>query len=1423
MHAAAPADAPARPAPQQTSLESQSQVATLTPILRPIAVRNGPRPPRSEEHRLGEGRLPQVMEHENIPINGHPASASGSDEEAVPQGYMYAMNEYSDGEQPTTYTPTSTVFTPASYGSSSGSWNSYTVTSRPRGGSGSAGPVMERSFSESQHQPSDQLRPNRPSAPLRTPSNTYAPARKPPQFLSTNSSKRMHSSVGTRSFRRDPNAQYKAQEKAYVQRVRQQPQDWPGGDPRTPSLGYSTDEETDDESPLSEHHYDEIYDPETLMFFGNEDNVQPSEDELQRSENRERLEWHSMLASVLRGDVVKQEKQRLIGTADQKSTNEIGSEIWLGARARYFGRPEIMQKKMIEGARKQVGQDIEGVIGFEIKGETVVGKSPLEQVEEAVEKISDCEWLYESRREMEELEPRAASEAYQDSCNAIISWYNITQIINTELGVLQAWVGNPELDFVRAKQNPDEDARLSDESSFIDRLLKEDGLTSLQGEKSMFAAVAGVIKKAKDTLTRNAESFAARHLPPYIEELLTIMNFPSRLVSEIIRVRLSYAKKMKESAQQSVMIIDQMIQQFQILMQLACLIKREYMAIASPEPGWDLPPCIDEGFDGTILEALKFYFKMLNWKLGANKNTFREAEILEQEWGFSNDIGRQLEGGDIEVAEQFSSLTAKSLLRLTASFEREFKSRSNETSQEMEKRYKSILDSVRVRQRKLFRFSRLLRQRFENSTEFNLGMNGAQLQEFSESLVLSGHFLLEMGANSPKGVYFVASITLWDRLKDIQSILGTSFHAEDAPEDPTYPYILAIRPEEVFPWDGPKASAQVLELPSDVRLGRVRLIADGSAQRLQNARLEFSSAVGRNLDVVIEQRANLSRVNLELGKIKKTAFKLSNTIMESVETIRSQNGAAASNELIQSCFAFATEFGKRSLTYMDPNRRMMNNLKLTRLALDWISFICDDCDAADRRTFKWAVVALEFAMAMTRGRNILDISEEEYSRIRARVAGCMSVLISHFDIMGARSTLAAQQEKSRVDAAGGGKRLDLSRMRNDEECYQQSCEQRVTQLQEIDRAREEAGPSKANLGRVLEGSNEADRSLTFLSSSATNVSMRWQQGRFVGGGSFGTVYAALNLDTGNLMAVKEIRLQDPQLVPTIVKQIGDEMGVLAVLDHPNVVSYHGIEVHRDKVYIFMEYCSGGSLAGLLEHGRIEDETVIMVYALQMLEGLAYLHQARIVHRDIKPENVLLDHDGLIKYVDFGAAKVIARQGQTMIAPEQRAVKPEKGNEQGKNQHRKEPQKTMTGTPMYMSPEVIRGEAPPSSQSFGASDIWSLGCVILEMATGKRPWASLDNEWAIMYNIAQGNPPQLPTDGQMSETGIDFLKKCFQRDPSRRSTAAELLQHPWIVEIRKLVVDDADTPTPSTERTLTSSSGSGGVSLPPSRTNSNATT
>lgn len=1328
--------------------------------------------------------MENVDERPNLPTFNSSGTTSSEDTEEYGPSATYSD---SDGVSSRHFTPASTLSEAAPL--SSYHWPSSTSTrsSRPMGTPYEAlpPPIQTSQLHSAQ-------RPQRPSA-VRQPSNAYNPARRPHQY-SLNTGR--HRTNSTSRAKRNPDVEYRAQEKAYVQRIRQNaPENEFYGEPHAPSLAYSSGTESDGDTPGEAYGENDPYNQEMLLYYGNED-MEPSIEELKIPANRERLEWHAMLANVLTGDVVKQEKKRLIGGLEQGGENALKTEVWIGVRAKTCGRSVASQRRLIEDGRSKIKQVVEAIVTFEIKGETEVGQSSADQVQEVVKKIEKIEGLYPTRQAFETAHPRAASIAYKETCDAVLSWHNTMELINTELEILRAWVGNIALDFTEPRPRPigEGASHLFDDSSFIERILKEDGLKSLQGDNNLLNGVNTVIHKAKITLIQNAEAFADRHLPPYIEELLTLINFPSRLIQEIIRMRLSYAKKMKDTAQQGVMMAEQMILQFQILLKLAVRIKEAYIQIAQPEPGWDLPPCIDDNFDSVVLDALKFYFKMLNWKLMANKNAFKEAEILEQEWEFSNELGRHLDGGDVEVAEQFSSLTSKSLGRLTTHFEEELQRRPEEVAgAEMDKRYKTILDSVRVRQRKIFRFSRILSQRFENATEYSINIDREHYQELMDALMYSGHLLVEtQGTPADSLTYVVACPALGDRPKDIQSMLGTCYHAEDSPEDSSNPYVLIIKPENPLSWDGQRIETNIRQPHLGVRTGRLRLIADGSQQRLANANLEFM-AITRNmeLNILVEQRANLPRVNQELFMIRKTAYKLSNTIMDSVEIVRKQTRGLECQELIQTCFAFATEFGQRSAIYFDQQRRAMHQLKLTNLALDWVSFIYDDCVASDRKTFRWAVVALEFAMMMTRGQSILGISEEEYATLRAKVAGCMSLLISHFDIMGARSTVAAQAEKQRLEALMVGKsRIDVSRLRDDEESSRVVRMQWLDELDKIDQSRRDREAERQALGRVLEDSNEADRALTQLSASAGNVHLRWQQGQFVGGGTFGSVYVAINLDSTQLMAVKEIRLQDPKMIPTVVAQIRDEMSVLQVLDHPNVVQYFGIEPHRDKVYIFMEYCSGGSLGALLEHGRIEDETVIQVYALQLVEGLAYLHEASVVHRDIKPDNILLDHNGVIKFVDFGAAKVIAKQGKTVVAD-------------GPNGQRN----SMTGTPMYMSPEVIKGGKPAHSR-LGAEDVWSLGCVISEMATGSRPWANMDNEWAIMYNIAQGHSPQMPTTEQCSNIGLDFLRRCFERDPTRRASAAELLQHEWIMSIKSQLSIEPNTPqTPVSENGYGSGSSS----------------
>ncbi|KAK6843466.1 hypothetical protein PG987_004326 [Apiospora arundinis] len=1317
------------------------------------------------EHDLLGGKMSNKPQRPLPPTIDSDASGSSGDYVADPndpaelerQDELGSLARYADAGS---HTGSVASLAPNSLANSTNSRQRLVQHSSDTNGTPSPSGALSNSTRQSQQRP----------LPLtRTPSGTYAPQRGP--GLNTQAFA-LNNRSGSRPRRgEDPTDKFRHQEPAYLRMMRQEPNMNGYFDPYTPSLDY-TDDESEEETPSSEGAYDDRYNEETIMFYNDDNDLQPTEDDIQDPVNRERLEWHGMLAAVLTGDVVRQEKKRLIGSSEQqggKSAHK--AELWVGLRSKVCGRSLAVQRRMVEEARGNLDRVIDEIIRFEVQGESEAGKPPIDQIRDVVQKIEKCESLYPSWDALGAEHKTAKSQAFLEASDAVLSWYNTNEMINTELSILKKWVGNDNLDFHMKKQRSPSTNGLGDETSFLDRLMKEDGLKSLHDDngggsfeenqrnaaktktlvrRSMLSAISTTIAKAKETLIVNSAAFRKRHLPPYIEEILTLISFPSRLIEEIIKVRLAYAKKMKETTQQNSILQDQMIAQFELLLQLAIRIKQECLTVLQPQPGWQLPPCIDDSFDQVVLDALKYYFKMLNWKLSRNKNTFKEAEVLFQEWGFANEIGRNLQGGDIEVAEQFSTLTFKALNRLSQTFERELQRKPKESVDAMSKRYKQVLESVRVRQRMLQRFSRKLSDHYENASDLSIAFAPDDLQTFYERLSVSGHFLVD----EFEGIQIVASPALVGRDHEVQNILRTCFHDPELAPDRTDPYVLILRPETPLHWFGNR-STQALDIDStDLKVGQMRLIADGSQYPLINARKIFLESIDMHLDLVVEQRSNLHKVNARLMEIRKVAFKLSNTFMDSVETIRKQTQGLDCAELIQTCFVFATEFGQRSLLSMDSNRRQMNNMKLTKLALDWVSFICDDCAVTDRKSFRWAVPALEFAMGMTRGRHILGLDPNEYARLRAKVSGCMSLLISHFDILGAKSNQAAQSERERIEAlVGQFKRIDKNRMLDDEEAFKYIQEQRLEKVAQVDEVQRQVISERQGLGRVLEFSNEVDRSLAYLSSSATNISMRWQQGHFVGGGTFGNVYAAMNLDTGHLMAVKEIRLQDPKLIPQVATQIKDEMGVLEVLDHPN----------------------GGSLANLLEHGRIEDEQVTMVYALQLLEGLAYLHESGIAHRDIKPENILLDHNGVIKYVDFGAAKVIARKGRTLV-----------------NAASTQPNKSMTGTPMYMSPEVIKGENPGRA---GAVDVWSLGCVILEMVTGRRPWSNLDNEWAIMYNIAQGNPPQLPGPDQLSEQGIDFLKRCFVRDPRGRASAVELLQHEWMMAIRSQVVEPA-TPSDS---------------------------
>lgn len=383
---------------------------------------------------------------------------------------------------------------------------------------------------------SSQQRSMRPS-PTRQHSDVYAPPRRPHRYVSRPEKSRVGS--GHRS-RINPKSEYRAQEKACVQRMRRQDSMNNGfsAEPRRPSLNYSDgSSEVDEPQGLGSFIESDPYGQAALLYCGNGEQ-EPSQEELKMPANRERLEWHAMLANVLTGDIVKQEEKRLIGGSKQPGDDTLKTELWLGVRAKTCGRSVAMQRRLLEEGRNKAKETIERIIAFEVEGELKLGKSPIAQVQQVVNLIEMVERLYPTQQALQEEQPRATSGEYKDTSDAVVSWHNTTELINTELGVLQQWVGNVELDFSKPRTVPLEDlnGHFFDESSFMDRVLKEDSLKSLHGDNSLLEGVNRVINKAKATLILNARAFAERHLPPYIEELLTLINFPARLIQEIIRI-----------------------------------------------------------------------------------------------------------------------------------------------------------------------------------------------------------------------------------------------------------------------------------------------------------------------------------------------------------------------------------------------------------------------------------------------------------------------------------------------------------------------------------------------------------------------------------------------------------------------------------------------------------------------------------------------------------------------------------------------------------------------------------------------------------------------------------------------------------------------------------------------------------------------
>ena len=275
----------------------------------------------------------------------------------------------------------------------------------------------------------------------------------------------------------------------------------------------------------------------------------------------------------------------------------------------------------------------------------------------------------------------------------------------------------------------------------------------------------------------------------------------------------------------------------------------------------------------------------------------------------------------------------------------------------------------------------------------------------------------------------------------------------------------------------------------------------------------------------------------------------------------------------------------------------------------------------------------------------------------------------------------------------------------------------------------------------------------------------WKRGVLIGQGAYGKVYECLNLETGELHAVKYIELQgSPEQILREVYNLKHQIYMLQSLSHKNIIQYlyTDLDASCNGVNILMEYVPGGSLKYLLNKLGPFEEPMAALYIRQVLEGLEYLHSQGIIHRDIKSANILVSQGGVIKLSDFGASKRV------------RSVL---------DNCKEELCKSLKGSPYWMAPEV----ANRTGHSYPA-DVWSVGCLVIELVTGNAPWSSVSRSVKeILQLIVQGQRPPVPEG--ISDDCKDFIEECLRVAPAERPTAAQMLNHEFLRKGNKIDIDN----------------------------------
>lgn len=420
------------------------------------------------------------------------------------------------------------------------------------------------------------------------------------------------------------------------------------------------------------------------------DSQYDTEDDNPEAESR--YEWQHMLSNVLQGEVLKSEKTRMSGTLTNDHDDSVSSrkwrsyQIWLRVRAYVRGRSVQQEIDFLEEARGHIEAILGEVARFKVKDDSPISDDSLplhdgnsekkqepdaaEQISLMVRKIEWCDCLYPSISAHRTEKAHVTEKHVLNRIDALFSWQTISKRLKTQIRILQKWTGSDQLEVTQPgleaidevlspSLNTDNGKKpihhLLDTSPFIERIFKEDTLQQTF-EKSTIADLYRLIHDAKSVMISCRTQFSDMNLPTFYNDVIALVNFPTNLIQEALKLRLNYVQNIASEQQPSTILVDQLTSDFRSGLNLAAKMKENYVQIMTPNvnEGWPGGSLTDV-YDKVVLDSLNFFFKLLNWKLksGSKAIYLKETEIVENEWKFLSEAAEQFEGGDLLVGEHF--------------------------------------------------------------------------------------------------------------------------------------------------------------------------------------------------------------------------------------------------------------------------------------------------------------------------------------------------------------------------------------------------------------------------------------------------------------------------------------------------------------------------------------------------------------------------------------------------------------------------------------------------------------------------------------------------------------------------------------------------------------------------------------------------